>query len=297
MNCMPAYFTPRNRQIMARKAMHASIKVREKTCSDLEKPICVYKICEDFGVTVRFTAINMEGMYDRLPKPRIHLSALRPMVRRTFNCAHELGHHVFGHGSTIDELRNETAGQDDLPANEFLVNVFASFLLMPPIGIRQAFAARGCTPHTATPMDMFSIACAYGVGYETLITHLAFGLKLISQARHKELLNTTPQRIRNDILGQYETKPLMIADTHHKSSTLDTEVGCWLLLPSGAVPENNKVKPERDLLEGSLFQAVETGACRFSIPDTGWNANIRVSPENFVGLARYRHLEDDFYDQ
>jgi hypothetical protein len=54
------------------------------------------------GVTVRFNNINMEGMYQRGAPPRIHLSARRPLSRRTYNCAHELGHHVFGHGSSIE---------------------------------------------------------------------------------------------------------------------------------------------------------------------------------------------------
>ena len=71
------------------------------------QPICIYRLCEVLGVTVRFNNINMEGMYQRSVPPRIHLSALRPLPRRTYNCAHELGHHVFGHGSSIDELRED----------------------------------------------------------------------------------------------------------------------------------------------------------------------------------------------
>src|SRR3546814_6969436 len=47
------------------------------------------------------------GMYQRAPPPRIHLSARRPLPRRAYNCAHELGHHVFAHGSSIDELRED----------------------------------------------------------------------------------------------------------------------------------------------------------------------------------------------
>src|SRR5262245_7427423 len=119
-----------DRRQLAHDAMIAAIKVRQSLGLDLVRPVCVYDICERMKVTVRFNAINMEGMYDRLPKPRIHLSALRPLVRRNFNCAHELGHHVFGHGSTIDELRADGQADDESP-KEVLANYFAAFLLLP----------------------------------------------------------------------------------------------------------------------------------------------------------------------
>ena len=63
------------------------------------------------GIVVRFNNINMEGMYQRGLPPRIHLSARRPLPRRAYNCAHELGHHVFAHGSSIDELREDAKAQ------------------------------------------------------------------------------------------------------------------------------------------------------------------------------------------
>ena len=82
-------------------------------------------------------------MYDREPKPRIHVSALRPLARRTFTCAHELGHHVFGHGSTIDELRDDQSKSAERPPNEILADAFAAFVLMPTLGLREAFTKRG----------------------------------------------------------------------------------------------------------------------------------------------------------
>ena len=90
-------------------------------------PICIYGLCETLGVAVRFNNINMEGMYQRGVPPRIHLSARRPLPRRAYNCAHELGHHVFGHGSSIDELREDAKAQPWEDPKEFLADTFAGF--------------------------------------------------------------------------------------------------------------------------------------------------------------------------
>ena len=91
---------------------------------------------------MRFNNINMAGMYQRGLPPRIHLSA-RPLQRRAYNCAHELGHHVFGHGSSIDELREDAKSQPWDDPKEFLADTFAGFILMPIIGLRRAFSVRG----------------------------------------------------------------------------------------------------------------------------------------------------------
>lgn len=81
------------RRTLVMQGMQASIAARVKAGVDLKSPICIYGLCEAHNVAVRFNDINMEGMYDRTPKPRIHVSVLRPLARRTFTCAHELGHH------------------------------------------------------------------------------------------------------------------------------------------------------------------------------------------------------------
>ena len=160
------------RRTLATQAMQMAIATRAKAKADQDSPICIYRLCEVLGVTVRFNNINMEGIYQRGTPPRIHLSALRPLPRRTYNCAHELGHHVFGHGSSVDELREDAKQHPWEDAKEFLADTFAGFMLMPIIGLRRAFAARGWTPKSATPMQLFTVACDFGVGYSTLLTHL-----------------------------------------------------------------------------------------------------------------------------
>ena len=107
MSVMRTFKPSFNRRALATQAMQAAADTRAKAKLDQTGPICIYGLCETLGVVVRFNNINMEGMYQRGRPPRIHLSARRPLPRRTYNCAHELGHHVFCHGSSIDELRED----------------------------------------------------------------------------------------------------------------------------------------------------------------------------------------------
>jgi hypothetical protein len=62
-----------NRRELATQAMAAWLNIRLTAGLDLETPICIYALCDANKVIVRFNEINMEGMYDRIPKPRIHL--------------------------------------------------------------------------------------------------------------------------------------------------------------------------------------------------------------------------------
>src|SRR5216683_49297 len=99
------------RRKLAQQALDKSIDVRTDAGLDVRGPVDVYALCERRGITVQFVPISMEGMYKRGDPPHILLSALRPPGRRVFTCAHELGHDVFGHGFTIDQMFEEDSGE------------------------------------------------------------------------------------------------------------------------------------------------------------------------------------------
>lgn len=282
-----------NRRALAIQAMQAAIETRAKGKVGQRDPICIYGLCDTLGVTVRFNNINMEGMYQRGSCPRIHLSALRPLQRRAYNCGHELGHHVFGHGSSIDELRENARDHPWEDPKEFLADTFAGFVLMPTIGLRRAFAVRGWAPGTATPAQMFSIACDFGVGYGTLLTHLSAAVGMLSQARAATLKRIKPKALRAELLGDFTSEPLIIADLQRAGPTIDAEVSTLLLLPAGAEAAGDRLAGERDLANGRLFRAIGSGVVEVSANAGAWKAFVRIAPEAFVGLAKYRHLEDE----
>jgi Zn-dependent peptidase ImmA (M78 family) len=291
MNMMRTIKPSFNRRALATQAMQAAAAMRAKAKLDQVGPICIYGLCETLGVAVRFNNINMEGMYQRSSSPRIHLSARRPLPRRAYNCAHELGHHVFGHGSSIDELREDAKDHPWEDPKEFLVDAFAGFALMPIVGLRRAFATRGWTPQAATPAQMFTIACDFGVGYGTLLTHLSVGVNMISRTRAATLQRVTLKALRAEILGAVTPEPLIVADRYRAGPTLDAEVKLLLLLPSATETTGDSLVHQRDVANGRLFRAVRPGIVQVSAG--AWAVFVRVAPEAYVGLARYRHLEDD----
>lgn len=280
-----------NRRALATQAMQTAIATRAKAKLDQASPICIYALCETLGVPVRFNNINMEGMYQRGVPSRIHLSARRPLARRTYNCAHELGHHVFGHGSSIDELREDAKAQPWEDPKEFLADTFAGFTLMPVVGLRRAFSVRGWAPETATPAQMFTIACEFGVGYTTLLTHMSFSVNMLSRGRATALQRVTPKALRMELLDAVTPEPLIIADHLRAGPTVDAEVKTLILLPASTEAAGPGLDFVRDLAVGRLFRAVKPGIVQAGLGD--WATFVRIAPEAYVGLAQYRHLEED----
>jgi IrrE N-terminal-like domain len=274
------------------KALQKSIDVRNNAKLDLRAPLDVYTLCERLRIKVRFVGISMEGMYKRGSPPNILISALRPQPRRAFTCAHELGHHVFGHGSTIDELVDESAKAPFLP-DEFLVQAFAGFLLMPPLGVRRAFTQRGWAAADATPAQLYVVACSFGVGFTTMVSHLAYSLDMLDRSRVPELLRIPLARVRRDLLGTASSNPLIVVDDHWALPTVDAEVGTQIILPPGVMADGDLVASRADTAMGGLYEAVRPGIMRATKPASDWAVFVRVSRHQYKGLSQYRHLEDD----
>jgi hypothetical protein len=188
-------------------------------------------------------------------------------------------------------LREDAKTQPWEEPKEFLADTFAGFTLMPIIGLRRAFTVRGWTPETATPAQMFTIACDFGVGYATLLTHLSVGVNMLSRGRAAALKRVTPKALRVDILGALTPEPLIVADHHRAAPTLDAEVKTLVLLPAGTEAAGAGLAFERDLAGGRLFRAISPGIVQASV--VSWAAFVRIAPEAYVGLAQYRHLEED----
>ncbi|MEK7801620.1 MAG: ImmA/IrrE family metallo-endopeptidase, partial [Pseudomonadota bacterium] len=247
-----------DRREIAFEAMAASVDARDIAGRNLESPICIYQMAEELGARVVFNDINMEGMYEKGAKPRIHLSTLRPLPRKAFNCAHELGHHFLGHGTTIDVLTEDDEWCSNKP-EELAANTFAAFALMPTLGIRNAFSARGWRPETATPAQIYTIASNFGVGYSTLINHLVIGLGDISRNRGRLLLRTQPKDIRVLLLGYPSEHSLHVIDRHLNAQSVDAEIGDLLLAPKNSLIIGSAVVATGISSPGTLYRATSQG--------------------------------------
>ncbi|HVX10279.1 MAG TPA: ImmA/IrrE family metallo-endopeptidase [Pirellulales bacterium] len=281
-----------DRTALAQDALQMALEVRERAGIDFGTPLNVFDLCDRLSPKVRvlFVDYNMEGCYLRSSRPLIQVSALRPLPRRVFNCAHELGHHVFGHGSTIDELQEDSHANPRTDPNEFLVNAFAGFLLMPKLGVRRAFTARKWSLNAASPEQLYVVACHFGVGYETIVSHLAYGLGEIGTRQAEKLRRAKLPAIRRALLGSDAAERLIVADQHYALAQVDAEVGTFLLLPAGSEPEYRTcLTPIGDLSAGRLFRAERAGLSRVEAPGQ-WAVVVRISPYQYAGWSQYRHL-------
>ncbi|OBX17952.1 hypothetical protein A9995_14245 [Erythrobacter sp. QSSC1-22B] len=282
-----------DRRALHREAMQAATECRDQLDLDPFGPVDPYAIAERLGIKVVFIATSMEGFYFKQPTPRVLLSSLRPVPRRAFTCGHEIGHHWFGHGSTIDQLQEDERGDSDKP-EEVLANAFAGTLLMPSVGLRGAFSRRGWDQSNPTPLQLFTIACQFGVGYQTLLNHMSYTLREISSTRRVELSRWNPQRIRRQLFNE-EYDAFLIVDAHNEAQTFDVEIGTAVLLPPNSTVTGIALEPAESG-DSDLYLAVKRGIA--TVTGLAEPLKVRVMPNEtegepgYIGAAANRFEED-----
>ncbi len=281
----------RARQTSARKAMAEALRLRQRTHVGLADPICVYELAAGQGIEVKFVEIStMEGAYIDAPKPHILVSSLRPSGRRSFTCAHELGHHLLGHGSTLDEFvsgRNEPQS----PIEEFEADCFAGILLMPKVAIDRAFMLRGWKAEQCTPDQAYVISNLFGVGYTTLIHHLQSALRILPRGQANKLLKVTPHKAQALATGWESTSKAWVVDEHWTGRPIDVEVGDLIKLEGPTNIEGHCVETVDDFSSGQVLIATQAGIARLE-SHSGWCSFVRVSRPNYAGRLVFRHEEE-----
>lgn len=274
---------------LAEMATAAALRVRMNQKLGLYGAICPYDLALDMGLEVRFETISsLEGIYRAGPAPLILLNSLRPPGRRAYTCAHELAHHLFGHGTCVDALLDQA--DERFEPSEYVADRFASALLLPKVAVSRAFATRGWVVQTCTPIEMYTIAGYFGVGYTTLVGYLENTLAILPTARAQELRRSSPRSIRHALLGTDATAVgVVVVDEQWGGRPIDVEVGDLIMLPP------------RRRLQGTCVVVESTGAhpiARAVRPGTGVleaessSIAVRVCRREYRGLYDYRFEED-----
>ncbi len=280
-----------SREQLARVALRGALEVRRKAGVFRDAPLCVYDLAESLGVEVWFVGgSSFAGMY---PKSygRLFIPSERPRGRRAFTCAHELAHWLYDHGSRIEEMDFDRS--DHEVPEELLANTFAAYLLMPRHAVEDAFARRQLQPSTANSVEMYSVACQLGVGYDTLLKHLRWSLNLLSLARMTDLPAITPKQVRRTVLGMNSAGHLVLAGTEWRCIPVDLEIGDFAVVPHSVRLHGSSARIVGECAHGSIVEAAYQGLTQAVLDDpTGWSSMIRVSRRQFTGRGAYRHLED-----
>lgn len=277
--------------VLLEAAIREADKLRMQHGYTMFQPVNVFDICISMDVSVRFINVSMEGIYtirEDGTNATILLSNQRPFPRRSFTCAHELGHHVFKHGNRIDGLSDDESQSN--PKEEILVDTFAAALLMPSLGIQAEFAKRKIKLAEANSAHFYSVASSFGVGYKTLVTNCRIN-KLIELAKESELLRDTPAKLFKNITGlNNKGSHFKIIDGFSQLPVIDLEVSSYIILPASAVIEGNHLEECSRTGTKIVFVAKRAGIVRAAYANT--SSFIRIQNMKYIGLVENRHLEN-----
>jgi Zn-dependent peptidase ImmA (M78 family) len=276
---------------LSKAALRAALKIRAENNFKPTQAVDVFTLVTNLGIDVNFVDIpTLEGMYMQSPRPRILISSHRPLGRQTFNCGHEFGHHVFKHGTTIDEL---ISGRDEHhDPKEFLVDQFSSFLLMPKSLVNNAFLSRGWNPSQASALQIYTIASWLGVGYTTLVYQMTTNLGFVNRNQQKALLSIHPKGIKNDLLGFDSNSHLIIMDKHWDSNSIEIQVGDLILVQEPCIKEGTTIEQVPVDTERTLFKGVKPGISRITKDEARFGIFVKVSRRGYVGRNIFRHEVD-----
>lgn len=281
------------RPALARVATIRALRIRRAAGLRLLDPVCVYDLAERLGLEVRFWDVpSMEGVYCVAATPTIIVSSLRPPGRQAFTCAHELGHHVFGHGDQLDELVEDRSEARRLDPKEFQADCFAGALLMPRPAVSRGFSVRGWEPATCPPEGFYVVATWLGVGYTTLIQHMHRALGMLDGARAEELRRRNLAAIRARLFDGNCTGNLIVAAASWSGRAIDAHVADVVLLPPHARLEGHCAEIRKTGDTGTVAEAIRAGLGRVVTEASDWSAYLRVSRRSYVGRAKYRFEED-----
>lgn len=245
--------------------------------------LCPFDAALALGLIVQFAALpSLEGMYDA-EKQAIVVGSQRPSGRRRFTCAHELGHHVFGHGTRLDQLH--TADNEE----EYLADSFAAAFLMPKTAIDAALSRRGWAQQPLTDKMIFIVSRDLGVGYTTLVNHMALVLRYIPFAQKSKFEARDLTQVRKSIAGFAVPRDLFLVDDHWGTRPLDVEVGDILLVPENVVVTSPRLLQHANAPR-SHWVAQRPGRVTITLPSSRC-IDVRISREDYAGRAKNRHLE------
>ncbi|RBY78612.1 hypothetical protein DQ239_08735 [Blastococcus sp. TF02-09] len=188
--------------MVTRAQMRHALQEADRLLADLdvdqEAPVDVFTIIDQMGLWLVFNRLdNLLGAVVPHGDGGVMLSTQRGAAVQRYTAAHEIAHWILDYGETTfdtaDDVYHPTADR------EFLAQIFASQLLMPPPLVFAMCARYGIQDaRTATPEVVYLLARDIGSSYEAAARQLA-NLEIITRSRRDALLKIRPATIKAEL--------------------------------------------------------------------------------------------------
>lgn len=275
-------------QKVTNQALRAAFELRRNLSLTIFAPLHAMEIASQLGLDVRMEdCSSLEGMYLRDARPRIFLphNGHRPRGRLLFSCAHELGHHQLGHGTSADKYLADENKITARTPDEVAADTFASHLLMPRQAIVKSFSRRSLSLDNPSALDCFLVSQELGVGYATLITQMSAGLKMVSYSTAARLRKAKPNDIRASVWADSRKTDLIVLDRHWIAPTCNVTRGDFVVLPSEinhTGPCVNPVATCTALPGTDVYEVVAKGVQPLNTSATT-TVSLRVMDKDYIG--------------
>lgn len=201
----------------------AAQRTRRRLGLPLERRVDIFAVIEAEGVWLMFQPLReLYGFYRRIGDVAgIVINSNHPTSLQRYTAAHEFGHHVLGHGYSLDEIRNVDGARGVGEAHEFedalatrssadvgdplpeaAAQAFAGTFLMPIQVVNRMLLDRGFDrdhPELGPP-DIYDLSLGLGASYEATVTQLAV-LEKIAWADTRRL-RLPPIEIKTIVAGR-----------------------------------------------------------------------------------------------
>ncbi len=249
-------------------------------------PICPYNLAEAMGFDIRFVNIpSFEGMY-LADEGVILISADRPEGRKRFTCAHEIGHHVLGHGTVIDEIIE--SGSDKGIEKE--ADFFAGMLLMPSSAIKRVAKDASIEISAIDSKHAYILSKYFGLSYRAFLTQLHFNLKLISKALYNKLKKQNLSEIKSSITSIKTNSQIVVIGKWWLEKAVDIEVGDIIISADNCNIEKEYIIRINNDSKMHMYEAISPGIAKLT--NSEWAVFVRVARRKYSGMLQFRHEEE-----
>lgn len=189
-----------------RTTMVSATRAHDRFNVDLTQPVDIFAVIEAIDLILAFQPLRgLSGAYvaDEGLHPGIIINSLHPPARQRYTAAHELGHHLLGHGSSVDpdiDPMKQWGSSRAVPDHEKEAEAFAAWFLMPRRLVRSVLS-RLSIPKPMCANDVYSLALRLGTSYEATARQLR-NLHLATFVDVHEWLSIKPRDIKIQLGGK-----------------------------------------------------------------------------------------------